>query len=89
MLDGCNWLAPNYLLQIVMENKTSISRPIQRAVFSESKKIRMGSVTFDYRLIEKSHQKAEVWINQNPAIEIVQIQTFHSSLSGITVVWYR
>ncbi|BDS04985.1 hypothetical protein NT6N_00250 [Oceaniferula spumae] len=64
-------------------------RLIQRAQFVESKSMRLGHVTFDYSLIEASHQKAEAWMNQNPDIEIVQIQTFHSSLSGITVVWYR
>lgn len=64
-------------------------RPIQRAVFKESLRMRLGEVSFDYSLIEKSHQKAEAWINANPGIEIVQIQTFHSSLHGITVVWYR
>jgi len=52
-------------------------------------KIRFGSVEFDFSLIEKSHQKAERWINEHPTAEIVQIQTFHSSLSGITVVRYR
>ncbi|MDF1740297.1 MAG: hypothetical protein P1U86_14140 [Verrucomicrobiales bacterium] len=64
-------------------------RPVRRAVFKEEKKVRMGNVTFDYSLIEKSHLKAETWINENPGIEIVQIQTFNSNLSGITVVWYR
>lgn len=52
-------------------------------------KVRLGNVSFDYGLIEKSHAKAEAWINQNPQIDIVQIQTFHSSTHGITVVWYR
>lgn len=65
------------------------ANPIQRAVFKESMKLRLGNVSFDYGLIEKSHAKAEAWINQNPQIEIVQIQTFHSSIHGITVVWYR
>ena len=62
---------------------------VRRAVFEESVKLRFGNVNFDYGLIEKSHAKAEAWINQNPQIEIVQIQTFHSSTYGITVVWYR
>jgi translation initiation factor 6 (eIF-6) len=64
-------------------------KPIQRAVFNESKKMRLGNVTFDYALIEASHEKAEAWINENLGIEIVQIQTFNSSMLGITVVWYR
>lgn len=64
-------------------------RPIRRAVFNESLTFRLGDVNFDYSLVEKSHQKAEAWINENPGIEIVQIQTFHSSLHGVTVVWYR
>jgi hypothetical protein len=63
--------------------------PIKRAVFREGRRIRMGNVTFDYELIEKSHAKAEEWINAHPSIEVVQIQTFHSSLTGITVVWHR
>jgi len=49
----------------------------------------MGNVTFDYGLIEASHKQAEDWMNQHPHIKIIQIQTFNSSLSGITVVWYR
>ena len=64
-------------------------KPICRKVFRESKRIRLGKVDFDYSLIEASHIQAEDWINNNPAIDIVQIQTFHSSLNGITVVWYR
>tara|TARA_B110000305_G_C19446501_1_gene645171 strand:- start:2617 stop:2841 length:225 start_codon:yes stop_codon:yes gene_type:complete len=64
-------------------------RPIQRAVFKESKTIRLGRVTFDFGLIEASHEKAEAWINENPGIEIVQIQTFGSGTSGNTVVWFR
>jgi hypothetical protein len=64
-------------------------KAIKRAVFMESLTIRLGDVSFDYSLVEKSHQKAEVWINQHPEIAIVQIQTFHSSLHGIRVVWYR
>lgn len=64
-------------------------RPIKRAVFKESLTMRLGDVSFDYTLIEKSHLKAEAWINENPGIEVVQIQTFHSSLHGITVVWHR
>jgi hypothetical protein len=58
-------------------------------VFRKDLKIRLGDVKFDYALIEESHRMAEAWINQNPEIEIVQIQTFHSSLHGITVVWFR
>lgn len=65
------------------------SRPIKRTVFKELRKMRLGNVTFDYNLIEASHQQAEEWINSQPDIEIVQIQTFHSSISGITVVWHR
>jgi hypothetical protein len=67
----------------------STTNPIKRAVFKESLRARLGDVSFDFSLIDKSQQKAEAWINLNPQIEIVQIQTFHSSLHGITVVWYR
>lgn len=66
-----------------------VTRPIKRAVFQESITFRLGEVTLDYKLIEKSHEKAEAWINANPGAEIVQIQTFHSSVLGVTVVWYR
>ena len=68
---------------------TNRTRPVRRAVFKEVRRIRMGNVSFDYSLVEKSHQKAEAWMNENPDVEIIQIQTFHSSLHGITVVWYR
>ncbi len=65
------------------------AKPVRRAVFKEIKSIRFGDVSFDYQLIESAHAKAEAWINQNPGIEIIQIETFHSSLHGITVVWFR
>jgi len=64
-------------------------KPIKRAEFMEKKGFRAGNVTFDYSLIVASQRKAEEWINNQPAIEIVQIQTFHSTLHGITVVWYH
>jgi hypothetical protein len=64
-------------------------RPIRRKLFEKFLEARLGRVELDYKLIEDSHQQAEAWINQNPAIEIVQIQTFHSSVNAVTVVWYR
>ena len=63
------------------------TRPIQRIAFKES--VSFSVATFDYNLIEKTHDQAEEWINANPDAEVVQIQTFHSSTHGITVVWYR
>lgn len=66
-----------------------IPRPIRRAEFVESKSVSFGGTDFNYKLIRASHDKAEKWINANSMIEIVQIETFGSSLSGITVVWYR
>lgn len=65
------------------------SRPIQRAVFKEKLKVRLGNVTFDFNLMDAAMKKAEDWINANPGIEIEQIETFGSSTHGITVVWYR
>lgn len=64
-------------------------KQVKRAVFKESMRMRLGNVSFDFELIEKAHKKALEWINQNPSVEIIQIETFHSSLHGITVVWYR
>ena len=49
----------------------------------------MDGATFDFSLVEASHAKAEAWINGNPGIDIVQIQTFQDTIHGITVVWYR
>ncbi len=72
-----------------MSQPPPLPKPIRRAVFKEAMKMRLGNINFDYSLIEKSNAKAEAWINQNPTIEIVQIETFHSSLHGITVVWHR
>ncbi len=63
--------------------------PIRRAVFNESVRRYLADVSFDYSLIEKSHAQAEEWINSNPSAQIVQIQTFHTGMHGITVVWYR
>ena len=70
----------------IPENTT---RPIRRAVFRENKSFRMDGVTFDFSLVEAAHAKAEAWINGNPGIKIVQIETFHDVIHGITVVWYR
>ena len=67
----------------------SLTGKIKRAVFKETIAIRLGDVTLDYSMIEKSHEKAEAWINAQPEIEVVQIQTFHSGTMAITVVWYR
>jgi len=64
-------------------------RPIQRKIFKKTLAFRLGDIDFDYTLIEASQEQAEARINQNPGIDIVQIQTFNSSLHGITVVWYR
>jgi len=60
---------------------------MKRQVFME--KVNFSAASFDYGLIQKSHEKAEAWINANPAITIVQIQTFHSATHAVTVVWYR
>lgn len=65
------------------------TRPVQRAVFKESLSFRLAGPDLDYNRIERSQQQAQTWINSQLGIEIIQIQTFHSSLHGITVVWYR
>ena len=44
------------------------------------------AVTIDYRIIEGAHQKAEDWLNTQPDIEVITIETFHSSISSKTVV---
>lgn len=62
-------------------------QPLQRAVFKE--KINFSASSFDYGLIEKSNNQAEVWINSNAAITLVQIETFYSPTQAVTVVWYR
>ena len=64
-------------------------RPIRRAEFIKQLKFRLGDVSLDYPMIKKSHDQAEAWINANPGIDIVNIQTFHGNTSAITVVWYR
>ena len=66
-----------------------VQRPIRRAEFVEKIAFRLGHVSLDYDLIRKSNARAETWINANPGIEIVQIETFHSSVLAVTVVWYR
>lgn len=66
-----------------------VTRQIKRAVFKETIAVRFGDVTLDYNMIEKSHEKAEAWINAQPDIEVVQIETFHSGTMAITVVWHR
>jgi hypothetical protein len=51
--------------------------------------MRLGEVSLDYALIEQSHQLAEDWINQQTGIRIISIETFHSSVMAVTVVWYE
>jgi hypothetical protein len=66
-----------------------IQRPIRRAEFKKQLRFRLGKARFDYALIQDAHTQAETWINANPSIEIIQIDTFHSFITAITVVWYR
>lgn len=72
-----------------MDTPPPLPRPIRRKVFEKKLTIRFGDITFDYALVSDSHEQAEAWINDHPGIEVVQIQTFHSGLMAITVVWYR
>ena len=72
-----------------MDTPPPLPRPIRRKVFEKKLAIRFGDVTFDYKLVEESHQMAEAWINDHPEIEVVQIQTFPTGIQAITVVWYR
>ena len=63
---------------------------VRRKTFKKEKGLRLGGITFDYKLIEQSQEMAEAWLNDNLNVEIVQIQTFHSgALAAYTVVWYR
>lgn len=64
-------------------------RPIRRAEFKEKIAFRLREVTLDYELIRRSNAQAEAWINEHPGIEVEQIETFHSSVLAVTVVWYR
>ncbi len=66
-----------------------VTRQIKRAVFKETIVVRFGEVTLDYSMIEKSHEKAEAWINGQPGVDVVQIETVHSGTQAVTVVWYR
>lgn len=65
------------------------NRSIQRAVFENSRRFGSGAVTIDYNIIEGAQKKAEDWLNANPQLEIITIETFHSSISARTIVWYR
>lgn len=65
------------------------ARPVRRAEFKKTIKMRLGEVRLDYDLIRQSNTEAETWINANPGIEVLQIETFHSTVLAVTVVWYR
>ena len=65
------------------------ARNVRRAVFKRNLGMRLGEVSLDYALIEQSHQLAEDWINQQTGIRIISIETFHSSVMAVTVVWYE
>lgn len=62
------------------------SKAVKKAVFENSKRVGSGAVTIDYRIIEGAQQKAEDWLNTQPDIEVITIETFHSSISAKTVV---
>lgn len=69
--------------------ESTLKRPVKRAVFQEGVAVRLGDVHLDWGMIQKSHSKAEQWLNEHPGIEIINIETFHCSTDVFTVVWYR
>jgi hypothetical protein len=43
----------------------------------------------NFGLIEKVQAAAEAWINANPAIDLVNIETLSNAGKARTIVWYR
>lgn len=63
-------------------------KPIQYAHF-EGEKSGFHTAAFDRERIEEARRKAKEWINANPGIQIVSIDSTFGNMIAIVTVWFR
>lgn len=49
----------------------------------------LQTAAFDRERLEKARAKAAEWINANPQVEILSIDSTFGNLLAIVTVWYR
>lgn len=64
------------------------SRPLQYAHF-EGAKNGIHTAGLDRDRLEIARKNAVAWINQNPGIEIVSIESSFGNMLAIVTVWFR
>ena len=64
------------------------TNPLQYAHF-EASKAGIHTAGFDRERLESARRQALAWINQNPGIEIVSIDSTFGHMLAIVTVWFR
>jgi len=70
------------------DQPSSPLRPLKRMLFQDTVVFSTESAV-NFGLIEKVQAAAEAWINANPAIDLVNIETLSNAGKARTIVWYR
>jgi hypothetical protein len=65
-----------------------LPKPIKRMLFQDSIMFTTES-SVNFGLVEKVQAAAETWINGNPQLQIVNIETLSNAGRARTIVWYR
>jgi hypothetical protein len=65
-----------------------LPKPIKRMLFQDSIMFTTES-SVNFGLVEKVQAAAEAWINANPHLQIVNIETLSNAGRARTIVWYR
>ena len=65
-----------------------LPKPIKRMLFQDSIMFTTES-SVNFGLVEKVQAAAEAWINANPQLQIVNIETLSNAGRARTIVWYR
>ena len=64
------------------------SNPI-RCVRFEGEAMGLHTAGYDRRRIEEAQEQAREWMNRNPGIEIVSVDSCFGKLLAMVTVWYR
>ena len=65
-----------------------LPRPVKYAHF-EATKNGLHTAEFDRDRIEHARQQALEWINNNPQLEIISIDSSFGKMLAIVTVWYK
>lgn len=71
-----------------MESPPPLPKPVRYAHF-EGEKMGIHTAGFDRDRIEMARTKAVNWINMNPGIEVISIDSSFGNMLAIVTVWYR